>query len=79
MGLAALPRVRAKNALGGRTFNHIRFQNIVGTFRETRTEINYRKWANVFPAAKSEPRHGGAGTLGLTTFTGGVRGDVFGP
>jgi len=72
-------RVRAQNALGGRTFNHIRFQNIVGTFRETRTEINYRKWANVFPAAKSEPRHGGAGALGLTTFTGGVRGDVFGP
>ena len=26
VGLAALPRVRAKNALGGRTFNHIRFQ-----------------------------------------------------
>jgi len=25
-GLAALPRVRAKNALGGRTFNHIRSQ-----------------------------------------------------
>ena len=26
VGLAALPRVRAKNALGGRMFNHIRFQ-----------------------------------------------------
>ena len=25
-GLAALPRVRAKNALGARTFNHIRSQ-----------------------------------------------------
>jgi hypothetical protein len=27
VGLAALPRVRAKNALGGRTFDHIRFQS----------------------------------------------------
>jgi hypothetical protein len=25
-----------------------------------------------FPAAKSEPRHGGVGALGLTTFTGGM-------
>ena len=34
---------------------------------------NYRKWAT-FPAAKSEPRQGNVGALGLTTFTGGVRG-----
>ena len=38
-----------------------RMRLIVGTFRETRTEINYRKWANVFPAAKSEPRQGMSG------------------
>jgi hypothetical protein len=32
------------------------------------------KTGNVFPAAKSEPRQGNVGALGLTTFTGGVWG-----
>ena len=43
------------------------------TFRGTRPE-SLPKTGNVFPATTSEPRHGGAGALGLTTFTGGVRG-----
>jgi hypothetical protein len=41
--------------------------------RGTKTEL-LPKTGNVFPATTSEPRHGGAGALGLTTFTGGVRG-----